>query len=179
MYQRAEQLFADVHDDHVSSWHLPDWAMTWPGGQLSGIGRNGRFATNIQRYERVFSDVFGRKSNHSSTFPPSSNLQFVNVVQLDSMRSNEQLRLSLSSIMDQINQRNCCRSSTSKNQPVKPNKVREVVHRNASANLAGVTTVEETTRMTTLFSSDTRELEQLCGTQFGWKTSPFSRGSEK
>jgi len=32
---------------------MPAWALTWPGGQLSGIGRNGRFRQNIQRYENA------------------------------------------------------------------------------------------------------------------------------
>lgn len=169
MYQRAERLFANLKCEPHVSFHLPEWAMTWPGGQLSGIGRNGRFAANIQRYERVFFEVFGdRQSQQFPTFPSSSTLQFVNVVQLDSMKSNEPLRSSLSSIINQINQRN------SRKQPVvKPNHVRMVVHRNASVNLAGTITVEERTRMMELFSSDTSELETLCGTQFGWKTSPF------
>ena len=37
---------------------LPPFALTWPGGQLTGIGRNGKFADNIARYERVFAHSF-------------------------------------------------------------------------------------------------------------------------
>jgi len=38
---------------------MPPWAMTWPAGQLSSIGRSGCYASNIKRYNRVFLLVFG------------------------------------------------------------------------------------------------------------------------
>ena len=37
---------------------LSPWAMSWAGGQLSGIGRNGKFIQNMERYEKVFGEAF-------------------------------------------------------------------------------------------------------------------------
>eukprot|EP00571_Detonula_confervacea_P006992 CAMPEP_0172322132 /NCGR_PEP_ID=MMETSP1058-20130122/45103_1 /TAXON_ID=83371 /ORGANISM="Detonula confervacea, Strain CCMP 353" /LENGTH=456 /DNA_ID=CAMNT_0013037789 /DNA_START=321 /DNA_END=1691 /DNA_ORIENTATION=+ len=37
---------------------LPSWAITWPAGQLSTIGRSGNYAQNIKRYNDVFSKAF-------------------------------------------------------------------------------------------------------------------------
>ena len=38
--------------------HIPPWAMSWPGDQLSGIGRNGKFIQNTKCYENLFDDAF-------------------------------------------------------------------------------------------------------------------------
>ncbi|KAK3242677.1 hypothetical protein CYMTET_47639 [Cymbomonas tetramitiformis] len=46
MYRRAERL--------AGRWRLPDWAITWPNGQLSSFTQNGRFMDNIERYLRYF-----------------------------------------------------------------------------------------------------------------------------
>lgn len=45
---------------------LPTWAMTWPAGQLSTIGRSGNYAENIRRYNSVFSSAFGRQTCDNS-----------------------------------------------------------------------------------------------------------------
>jgi hypothetical protein len=163
MHKRAEELFQD--NTGVASFFLPDWAMTWPGGQLSGIGRNGCFAANVRRYERVFCEVFG-ESDHVPAVPSASTLKFVNVVPLEYMKSDELLRPTLDSIMAQINRRSVSAQPRELN-GIRP---RVGVHRNASANLSNPTSKEKA-ELTELFWNDTRELESMCGTEFGWKTS--------
>ena len=68
-YDRAENLFqVRCDDDSLSGmkYIIPPWAMSWPGGQLSGIGRNGRFIQNIERYEKVFDKAFHHYSNNKN-----------------------------------------------------------------------------------------------------------------
>lgn len=52
MYTDAEALAGEVLAG--SKQVLPDWAITWPNGQLSAAARNGRFADNIQRWHKHF-----------------------------------------------------------------------------------------------------------------------------
>jgi hypothetical protein len=59
---------------------LPDQMITWPGGQLSGIGRNGFYCKNIVSYNTVFNDVFGTKDK-----------KYVNVVSLEDFASKSTL----------------------------------------------------------------------------------------
>jgi hypothetical protein len=40
---------------------LPSWSMTWPGGQLMGIGRTGKFSANIVRWEGTMQKAFGEE----------------------------------------------------------------------------------------------------------------------
>ena len=162
MYRRAEDL---SNENHGVAKTLPDWALTWPGGQLSGIGRNGRFAANIGRYERVFSHVFGESKN-ASTIPSTSSFKFVNVVPLDCMRSNESLLSTLTSIAAQINVRSCDGPALDAND-IRP---RLEIHRNSSGKPAAVATSSELLCMAKLFSIDTSELESKCGTAFDWRT---------
>lgn len=69
LYKSAEQLFHSQDLQRLSASNknvsLPEWAMSWPGGQLSGIGRNSKFFENINRYENVFRYVFGEHENHT------------------------------------------------------------------------------------------------------------------
>ena len=166
MYRRAEDLF-NGNDAVVKT--LPGWALTWPGGQLSGIGRNGRFAANIGRYERVFSHVFGN-SKYASTIPSTSSLKFVNVVPLDCMQDKESLLSTLTSIAAQINVRSRCCPAINTND-IRP---RLEIHRNSNEKPAVVATSSELLCMAKLFSSDTSALESICGTAFEWRTSPSS-----
>jgi hypothetical protein len=61
LYGQAERLFHPECLRQASKMNqrciLPDWAMTWPGGQLTGIGRNSEYIENILRYERVMRQV--------------------------------------------------------------------------------------------------------------------------
>jgi hypothetical protein len=108
-YRMTEDLF---RGNQGKAFILPPWAMTWPAGQLSGIGRNGRFATNIQRYERVFSEVFSARDSGggdekilSETVPVTCSLQFVNVVPLEFLGDEQKLNLTLTLLGEQIDAR--------------------------------------------------------------------------
>ncbi|KAI2494937.1 hypothetical protein MHU86_19582 [Fragilaria crotonensis] len=171
MYKRAEDLC--IQNGTVSK-SLPDWAVTWPGGQLSGIGRNGCFAANNERYERVFRHVFGESKRAASMVPSTSNLQFVNVVTLDSMHNTQELQSTLASIAAQINARNC--SSGGGGPAINVNAIHPKVeiHRNASEKTAAVATSSDLMCMAKLFSSDTNKLNNMCGTKFDWTTIPPS-----
>jgi len=46
--------------------YLPPWAITWPAGQLSTIGRSGHFAQNIKRFNDVFFAAFGNSQGENS-----------------------------------------------------------------------------------------------------------------
>ena len=62
LYRKAEKIFSSselrLSSQKGDSVVLPAWSMTWPGGQLSGIGRNSRFVENILRYESIFQSQF-------------------------------------------------------------------------------------------------------------------------
>jgi hypothetical protein len=58
VYLSAEGIFRPLSLAATCRKQVPPWALTWPGGQLTGIGRNGRFAENIGRYEAVFERGF-------------------------------------------------------------------------------------------------------------------------
>jgi hypothetical protein len=158
MYKRVEDIF--IQNGDVARI-LPDWALTWPGGQLSGIGRNGRFAANIGRYERVFSHVFG-ESKRTSIVPSTSNFRFVNVVTLENMHDTQALQSTVASIASQINARRGGGPAINVND-IHP---RVEIHRNASGKPSAVAYSSDLLCMAKLFSSDTRELNKLCGTTF-------------
>ena len=74
LYKRAEYLFSQDNNSNkleqatkrCVSVTIPYWAMTWPGGQLSGIGRNALFVENIMRYEKTFQLVFSSSRNNNN-----------------------------------------------------------------------------------------------------------------
>eukprot|EP00579_Thalassiosira_antarctica_P010751 CAMPEP_0201916438 /NCGR_PEP_ID=MMETSP0903-20130614/6067_1 /ASSEMBLY_ACC=CAM_ASM_000552 /TAXON_ID=420261 /ORGANISM="Thalassiosira antarctica, Strain CCMP982" /LENGTH=470 /DNA_ID=CAMNT_0048452243 /DNA_START=228 /DNA_END=1637 /DNA_ORIENTATION=- len=51
---------------------LPSWAITWPAGQLSSIGRSCNYARNIERYNHVFSTAFEGKQSGASNIGNST-----------------------------------------------------------------------------------------------------------
>jgi len=165
LYDTAEQLFQQ--DDSDMEYILPPWAMTWPGGQLTGVLRNGAFWSNINRYETVFNNVFGKRQNASASLVPSSSkLSHVNVVPLEFLQDPTQLSLTLSSLMQQVNTRQASVPAVVMN----GHRVSDIVHRNASDKLLGMeATHAEERRLVDLFSSDTQELEVQCGIKLGWK----------
>ena len=67
------------------NYRLPNEMLTWSGGQLTGIGRNGMFFKNISRYEEIFNNTFENKSKRRN----------VTVVALDDFANNFTLRQSL------------------------------------------------------------------------------------
>ena len=60
---------------------LPNWAITWPGGQLSTIGRSGKYQGNINRYNNVFHSIFGEKVEDSLKRTPRAG--FVHIVPIE------------------------------------------------------------------------------------------------
>lgn len=122
-YKNAEDLFQnmdDCKDDqdcrNSSSGHhvyLPSWAMTWPGGQLTGIGRNGKFQENISRYEKVFVQKFGafKDQNSGQSYNSYGTIQnendshssnFVNVLTLESLSDEPKLKKFMVGILRQV-----------------------------------------------------------------------------
>ena len=59
---------------------LPPFALTWPGGQLTGIGRNGKYSDNIARYERVFAEFPAHLAPHRPNAVTVVNLSEQNFV---------------------------------------------------------------------------------------------------
>ncbi len=93
-------------------YRLPPWAMTWPGGQLSTIGRNGKFCSNILRFETIFAAAFAKNANVVGKHTPKSSeekngqkLNYVSVVPLECMSAGAPLADALTSIMEQAARR--------------------------------------------------------------------------
>jgi len=85
-------------------YRLPPWAMTWPGGQLSTIGRNGKYSSNILRYETLFAAVFA-KADQRSGEERRKKIKYVSVVPIECMSAGTQLAEVLSTIMQQSSSR--------------------------------------------------------------------------
>ena len=96
LYQRAESLVIETVENR-RFLRLPQWALTWPGGQLSAIGRTSCFASNVWRYERVFgsttSDLRNQALKHVSIFP------------IEFLRDGKLLKRFLASILDRVAER--------------------------------------------------------------------------
>ncbi|GMH75687.1 hypothetical protein TL16_g06844 [Triparma laevis f. inornata] len=58
-YVAAEGTVTQMDKGKLERFRLPDWAITWPNGQLTGIGRNGKFSENVARWEKAFNKAFG------------------------------------------------------------------------------------------------------------------------
>ena len=112
MYSNAEDLVkikeggdsTFLDNSVLATWHqyrLPPWAMTWPGGQLSTIGRNGEFSSNISRFENVFAAVHV----FPNTGKKEGKLKYVSVVPLEWMSAGPQLAEALSAIMERASDR--------------------------------------------------------------------------
>mmetsp|Transcript_35981 Transcript_35981/g.84000 ORF Transcript_35981/g.84000 Transcript_35981/m.84000 type:complete len:190 (-) Transcript_35981:88-657(-) len=98
MYCRAEILASRAVSSPSSLFsilRMPAWALTWPGGQLSGIGRNSSFVKNIERYERVFNKgtIWGKEDSCSGNEEPPK--FFVDVVPLDQQKKESTLESTL------------------------------------------------------------------------------------
>ena len=167
-YQKSEQVF---QSEGIRSFKIPPWAMTWPGGQLSGIGRNGRFAENIQRYERVFSDAFPEQVVKArSIVPDSSRLHFVNVVPLEFLQKDGTLRMTLESLAQQADERSP-RGSPRLRDGLKEFHADRAVRRNPSTNLLQPSmepSEAEKLMLAKRLLGTTQELESLCKRSFGW-----------
>lgn len=168
-YRMTEDLFRGHEGKDTKSFFLPPWAMTWPGGQLTGIGRNGRYAANIERYERVFSEVFSAREDASGcqevrckTVPVTFNLQFVNVVPLDFLGDEQKLNLTLTSLVSQIDQRrggSCPSLQESTSDLHTSNQVKRNVNGTLTQASYREPTQEDTERLEAFFSMDSVELK--------------------
>jgi len=105
LYENAENLFSFysliTSSESKRQCLLPDWAMTWPGGQLTGVGKNANFVENIGRYEKVFKHVAAKQSRDNTT-KISHN---VHVLPLQHLSNNELLKTFLFRIMEALCQR--------------------------------------------------------------------------
>lgn len=169
-YKLAEQLFQHVNDtqnsikDSSTSYFLPPWAMTWPSGQLSTFGRNGRYTTNIKRYEEVFQKVFGEKGK----IPPDlkipnnkSKCHYVNVVPFEYLSNISKVTYVLECLSKQIGARRILSKTKGCATIQRPSNV----HRNpgiAELPITLETRIEDEHRLTNIFTYDNKKLEELC-----------------
>ena len=79
---------------------LPNWSITWPGGQLSTIGRSGKYSENVNRYNNVFSS-FKRKSRAG----------FVHIVPIENQSRGRLLKAALHPIFADCMARSAHRGS--------------------------------------------------------------------
>ena len=168
-YRAAEELFQKLpnHTDTSLTYVLPAWAMTWPSGQLSTIGRSGSYVTNILRYERVFSELFGSNDvTNSAKVLPESKFQYVNVIPFEYLTEPSKTKRVLDCIVHQLATR-CHAAEQSEELLVPPH-----LHRNPSAPLTPDLNLEPTfldkQRLAKIFARDNGKLDDLCGYQFGW-----------
>ena len=96
LYANAEKLFSE-NKELKEGCVLPDWAMTWPGGQLSGIGRNAQFAENINRYETVFQKQMGEDSNE--LLPQQT---MVNILPLQQLKDMTMVKSFLVQVLENV-----------------------------------------------------------------------------
>lgn len=172
-----------------SNIYLPTWAMTWPGGQLSGIGRSAQFSSNILRYESVFSSTFAPPCLHppSSHFsnkgikqPPSkSKLKYVNVIPIEQLSTSTTLHSILSKLVHQLSMRypplGTIFEQNYGNEKILNHltKSKTIIHRNASSNihqnkLIAKPTDEEIHILDSLFHTEIIKLQELCEYDIGW-----------
>lgn len=167
-YRMTEDLFSPNVD---CNYILPPWAMTWPGGQLTGIGRNGCYMNNIRRYERVFLEAFPDHHEASDLAPFTSQLRFVNVVPLESLQHTSKLKSTLTALMSQVDSRR------GGNAPLLSEQMATFhsnngIHRNASDILAGANhfepTMSDSKCLAQVFSVDSAELGAVTGLELDW-----------
>ena len=174
-YRMTEDIFRD--DNTKTTFVLPPWAMTWPGGQLSGIGRNGCYAANIRRYERVFSQVFSQPESNGDgdqealSEKDSSKQQFVNIVPLHFVGDESKLKVTLTSLMKQLDERQG-NESPSLEESVSYFENSHRVHRNASVSPTQSSfpepTQAELEKLETFFSKDAFDLVTMFGMHIDW-----------
>jgi len=106
--------------------------MTWPGGQMTGVGKNGNFVENINRYENIFRQV--AKEDRDNNVEAA---QIVNVLPLQYLSNNELLKVFLIQILESLNQRRHNKHSIDFTRALAVNKSADThiasVHRNSTA----------------------------------------------
>ena len=83
---------------------LPSWAITWPAGQLSIIGRSGKYMDNIRRYNNVFSDAFASQiSANSDKHSTSDNkVGFVHIVPIENQSDERVLKMAILPLLSDV-----------------------------------------------------------------------------
>ena len=84
---------------------LPPWAITWPAGQLSTIGRSGIYLENIRRYNSVFSATFGiQNSAYSDRHSSSSHYKIgsVHAVPIEYQSDGSDLKKAIRPLLSDI-----------------------------------------------------------------------------
>ena len=91
---------------------LPEWAMTWPGGQMSGVGRNAKFVDNINRYEHIFQKSFSSKSSlikdgeattkTKKDYGTENKLRYVDVLPITHLSDPNKLKVFLVDILKKV-----------------------------------------------------------------------------
>lgn len=85
---------------------LPPWAVTWPAGQLSTIGRSGNYLENICRYNSVFMAVFGSQisdnSDKQATISSRNKIGFVHVVPVECQSDGSTLKMAILPLFSEV-----------------------------------------------------------------------------
>jgi len=153
LYKRAEYLFSQnilkESTERKVSVILPNWAMTWPGGQLAGIGRNALFVENIMRYEKTFQLVFSSRNNKIAQQQQDKKnsiekkLEYVSIMPIKYLSNETLLRSFLSDILKKVSKRQVRHNTGNDKENVDFEKLRHIfmfdkntittgVHRNAA-----------------------------------------------
>lgn len=154
MYNKAEQrVISDLRG--CSTIRLPQWAMTWPGGQLSVFGRNSKFSKNVARYEKGF-QCFSR----SKIKGKDSSFQYVNIFPLEYLSDDILLKSFLVSILKRVATR---ASDNTAFEPAiaafqKSMEKLSIVHRNAGLSVG---TSAELLAIEPFFREDLKELNEM------------------
>ncbi|CAJ1929069.1 unnamed protein product [Cylindrotheca closterium] len=150
MYQRAESLGIETVENR-RFFRLPQWAVTWPGGQLSAIGRTSCFARNILRYERVFSST--RSDKHKQA------LKHVSIFPIEFLRDKKSLNRFIASILDRAAERRNNKSLFAAGIHLAESSNRlNIIHRNAGSSLSRE---EEVQYIRSKFAKDEDSLNSL------------------
>lgn len=82
---------------------LPSWAITWPAGQLSTIGRSGKYAANIERYNKVFMAAHSTKSQpQHSTSSSERQIGLVHTVPIECQSSAATLKSAIRPVLSDV-----------------------------------------------------------------------------
>lgn len=159
---------------------LPKWAISWPCGQLAGIGRTAQYSQHIKDYERIFTDAF-RPLNAQ----PQGGLKHIIVLDISDLLSPASLKRALCTIFERVRQRRKDTSLTNGTDELYRDLVENHVsksfsdptcsHRNAGPSSLRddrEPTAEERERLALMFKGEQASLEKLTGRSFPWAQHP-------
>jgi hypothetical protein len=156
---------------------IPDEMITWPGGQLSAIGRSGKYYENIIRYERAFEKTFEKNNQESEQHTA---LRFINVMPLEDIKHETILAKRIEFVFSKRFTPSEMKAifASVKAGPVRVLRVKSEgnvkekgIHRNKGTPLLNKEkepTNDDRRRLTKHFEEDVKRLELLTGREFGW-----------